>query len=101
MASTGIDISLISKAVREAAAGTLVSKAYLFGSRARGEARPDSDIDLCIEANRGFTLLDAGALTDAVSARCGCDVDVVSSRFMTPSTRGKILTDRILVHERT
>ena len=100
MAATGLDIPSIAKAVREAAVGTRVSRAYLFGSRARGEARPDSDIDLCIEADRGFTLLDAGALADAISARCGCAVDVVSCRFMAPSTRNKVLADRILIYER-
>ena len=100
MSATGLDIPSITEAVRKAVAGTPVTKAYLFGSRARGDASLDSDIDLCIETDRGFTLLDAGALSDAVSASCGCAVDVVSDRFLTPTTRDSIRSDRILLYER-
>ena len=32
---------------------------YLFGSHARGEARPDSDVDLCIVADGAARQLDA------------------------------------------
>src|SRR5437867_11064508 len=32
---------------------------YLFGSHARGEARPDSDVDLCIVADGAERQLDA------------------------------------------
>lgn len=100
VSTKNLDISSITDAVRKAARGTLVSKAYLFGSRARGDFTNDSDIDLCIEADRGFTLIDAGALADAVSNSCGCEVDIVSERFLTPAIRKKVLNDRILLYER-
>ena len=34
---------------------------YLFGSHARGEARPDSDVDLCIVADGAGRQLEAAA----------------------------------------
>ena len=34
---------------------------YLFGSHARGEARPDSDVDLCIVAEGAGRQLEAAA----------------------------------------
>lgn len=100
MAATGIDIPAIAKAVQKAAKGTRITRAYLFGSRARNDARPDSDIDLCVEADRRFTFVDAGLFSDAVSSICGCKVDVISDRFLTPSTRESIAADKVLVYAR-
>lgn len=39
---------------------------YLFGSRAKGTARPDSDYDLLLVVSDGFSLGDKAALYDAV-----------------------------------
>ncbi len=40
---------------------------YLFGSHARGEARPDSDVDLCLVADGARRQLAASAMyTDAI-----------------------------------
>jgi predicted nucleotidyltransferase len=38
-----------------------VRAVYLFGSHARGEARPDSDVDLCIVADEAERQLEAAA----------------------------------------
>ncbi len=38
-----------------------VRQIYLFGSHARGEARPDSDVDLCIVADDAERQLEAAA----------------------------------------
>ena len=39
---------------------------YLFGSRARGDERPDSDYDLLVVTSKDFSLSDKGKLYDRV-----------------------------------
>ncbi len=43
-----------------------IKKIYLFGSRARGTERPDSDYDLLLVVEEGFSLADREQLYDTV-----------------------------------
>ena len=63
---------------------------YLFGSTARGEARPDSDVDLFFEYEPGtLGLLELVGIGDAASEALGCKVDIMPrdgiSRFIRPA----------------
>ena len=49
----------------------------MFGSAARGEERPESDIDLLVELDRGRSLLDLIALGNDLEEAFGRRVDVV------------------------
>jgi hypothetical protein len=49
----------------------------LFGSAARGEERPESDIDLLVELDRGRSLLDLIALGNDLEEAFGRRVDVI------------------------
>ena len=51
----------------------------LFGSAARGEDLPGSDIDLLVEFEPGSSLFDLLHLQDDLEALLGCRVDVVST----------------------
>jgi len=44
--TTTTDMATIERRVRAAASELHAQRAYLFGSHARGDARPDSDVDL-------------------------------------------------------
>jgi predicted nucleotidyltransferase len=51
----------------------------VFGSVARGEERPESDIDFLVEFEPGASLLNLMGLQDDLEALLGCTVDVVSA----------------------
>ena len=51
----------------------------VFGSVARGDDGPGSDIDFLVEFEQGATLLDLMAIQDELGELLGCDVDVVSA----------------------
>ncbi len=60
------------------ASGPPLRLAVLFGSRARGRARPDSDFDVGIlPVDPGLSLHDELELASALSAAVGAEVDVV------------------------
>lgn len=56
----------------------------LFGSAARREDRPDSDIDMMVELEEGRSLLDLIALTDDLQAALGRKVEAVSKASLKP-----------------
>ena len=55
-----------------------VEKVWLFGSRARGDARPDSDYDFLISKGRIRTLFEHMDFVDDLEAAFGTHVDVVT-----------------------
>lgn len=78
-----------------------VVRAELFGSLARGEDRPGSDVDLLVEYDhtrpRGFRAF--GIVNDMEDA-LGRRVDIVQDRLLHRSVRENIRNDRELVYER-
>lgn len=54
----------------------------VFGSVARGEDRPDSDIDLLVEMEAGRTLLDLERLQIELSERLSVPVDVGTEQML-------------------
>jgi predicted nucleotidyltransferase len=72
--------SLRSKGVRHAA---------LFGSIARGDNRPDSDIDILIDIDpaAGVTIFDYVALKDFISSLFEGPVDVIDREALKPHLR--------------
>jgi predicted nucleotidyltransferase len=59
-----------------------VSSLVLFGSVARGEARPTSDIDLLVEFEGPATLDRYLELEDFLEDLLGCSVDLVTKRSL-------------------
>jgi uncharacterized protein len=54
------------------------SRVRLFGSVARGDDRPDSDIDLLVDFDEGSSLFDLMRMARELEALLGRSVDVVS-----------------------
>jgi len=69
----------------------------LFGSAARGEDRPESDIDVMVELEEGRSLLDLIGLSDDLEAALGRKVDTVSKSAMKPRVLARVLKDAIRV----
>jgi uncharacterized protein len=63
----------------------------MFGSRARGTARPDSDLDLLIEAAKGTTLFDLARMEIDLEDLLGISVEVVTVNGLHPALRDEIL----------
>ncbi len=63
-----------------------ITRLAVFGSMARGEARPDSDIDLVIDLDPGvkFSYIDLGLVEDTSVDLLGCPVDLVLRRSVKP-----------------
>ena len=74
----------------------------LFGSRARGDARPDSDLDALVEMEPGSGGRLAAAraelaVSGALSEMCGLDVGVIERRRLDPAFAARIADDLIEV----
>lgn len=62
---------------------------YLFGSAARGEAQPSSDLDFAVEVSDGTTLFDLARLRADLADLLGTEVDVVPLKGLRRSMRGR------------
>ena len=67
----------------------------VFGSVARGEAQPDSDIDLIVEMEAGRSLLDMGGLVMELQELLGHRVDVVTERGLKSRIRARVLAEAV------
>lgn len=68
-------------------------KPRIFGSVARGEAGPESDIDLLVKMEEGRNLLDLSALALDLRDLLGVKVDVVSEDGLYWLLRRRILKE--------
>jgi len=78
-------------AIRETAARHGARNVRVFGSAARGDDRPGSDLDLLVDMDAGRTLLDLVALKQDLEDLLGRRVDVVTERSLSPHLRDAVL----------
>jgi predicted nucleotidyltransferase len=69
--------------------------ARVFGSRARGAARPDSDVDILVQLEAGRSLLDLTAIKQDLEDLLGCKVDVVTKAALSPYIREQVLNEAV------
>jgi predicted nucleotidyltransferase len=65
----------------------------VFGSVARGEARPDSDIDFLVNLEADRSLLDLARLLRELQTLLGCPVDVVTEPGLRARLRAQVLKE--------
>ena len=67
--------------------GDQLDSVLLFGSRARGEARPTSDIDILVVVRGGYSYGDLMKRTSSIVAELSLQHDVVISRVFVSKER--------------
>ena len=65
----------------------------IFGSVAKGSARPDSDLDLLVQLAPGYSLLDIVAIKQDLEDLLDGDVDVVTEAALSPYMREQVLRE--------
>jgi uncharacterized protein len=74
-----------------------VKSLILFGSVARNEATPESDVDLLVEFDRPIGLLAFVRLKRHLEAILGCSVDLGTPNSLKPRLREPVLEDAVRV----
>ena len=72
-------------------------KLWVFGSCARKEETPDSDVDFLVEFGEGSSLLSHIHLMNAVRDFLGRKVDVVSTRGIHPYIQNQVLLESVAI----
>jgi predicted nucleotidyltransferase len=77
------------------AEGYGIRRVRIFGSIARGEDRPESDIDVLVAFEPGRSLLDQVGFRQDLEEMLGRRVDVVSERGISPYLQDRILAEAV------
>ena len=67
----------------------------IFGSMARGDAGPDSDLDILVDMEAGRSMFDLGGLLYDLQAFLGVDVDLVTEKGLRPRIRERVLREAV------
>lgn len=67
----------------------------VFGSVAKGQTSPQSDLDLLVELDDDRSLLDRIAIMQDLEEFLGCRVDVVSPRALHSLIRDEVLREAV------
>jgi len=71
-----------------------VSRLAVFGSVARGEARPDSDIDILVQFSPGSKTFDRFlALSELLEANLGRRIELITTEALSPFIGSHILAE--------
>ena len=77
-----------------------VRRAYLFGSQARGEFRPESDIDILVELDDRVDIFQFANMKIQLENLLKQEVDLVSAGGLSPYIQPFIERDKLLIYER-
>jgi uncharacterized protein len=78
-----------------AAAAHGVQNLRVFGSVARGEDRPDSDVDLLADLPPGLSLFGLGRAEAGLEAIIGTRVELISAQDLKPAVRARVERDLV------
>jgi len=88
------DIEVDAQALAAVCSKYGIAELKIFGSQARGEARPDSDIDVLYTLQPGRKLgWEIEQLADELSALLGHRADLISARALHPRLKPAVLSE--------
>ena len=76
-----------------------INKAAVFGSVARGEARPDSDVDLLVEFKTVPGLFEYIGLENLLSDKLGKKVDLATEQSLHRLIKPQVMRDLKTIYE--
>lgn len=77
-----------------------ISKAWLFGSRSRGDYRDDSDYDILVSFDDSVGLFKYAAIMSDLEVLLNKTVDLVSETSLLPWVKDEVEKEKILIYER-
>ncbi len=77
-----------------------VAALYLFGSYARGEATPTSDLDFHVDRSDMTDLLELGGLYSELEDAFGKKLDVLTTQMLSPEFLDRIAPEEVLIYAR-
>ena len=83
--------------ILEMAARHGAANVRVFGSVARGQEHPASDIDFLVDLEPGRNLFDLGGLLEDLREFLGSPVDLVEARSLNPRLRDQVLAEAVLL----
>jgi uncharacterized protein len=92
-----VAVRLLRKQRKELVERYNVASLSLFGSVARNEARPDSDVDLLVEFSQPVGLFQFIELQQELETLLGCKVDLGTPRSLKPHLKEQVLQEAIRV----
>jgi uncharacterized protein len=75
-----------------------IVKAAVFGSYARNEQREESDIDLLIEFNKSFDMIQFIHLKNMLEESLGKKIDLVEYCSLSPLIREQALGEAVMIY---
>ena len=79
-----------------------IQRAWLFGSFARGDESPLSDVDILVQFDEGgVSLLKHAAMICELEKILDRPVDIVPEKMLRPRVRESVDQDKKLIYERT
>lgn len=74
-----------------------VVEASVFGSLTRGDAQPDSDLDLLVRYKETVSLFDVSGLKCELEKLLGSKVDLISKDYLKPRLKNRILKESVRI----
>ena len=99
MSKSKIATNMIFKKITSILASYGAKKISIFGSYARDEANPESDIDIIVEFLERKTLLDIVGIEQELSEALGIKADLLTEKSISPYLIDRIKKEMVVIFE--